>query len=194
MVRRRGQQFEPFRLRQLTGPRLCLQQAQPADAEGVFGYASRPEASRYLAWRPHRDVAETELFLQGSADAWQAGGRLPWVIRDGGRLVGMIEAKLSGRNAGIGYVIAPDAWGRGYASEAVELVSEALFELSPVRAIWALCVVQNLASARVLEKNGYRCEVLLPGYLHCPNLGEGKQDVWRYVRYGDATKNRVKPV
>ena len=109
----------------------------------------------------------------------------------------MIEAKLKGRNAGIGYVLAPDAWGQGYATEALELVSEALFQHSSVSAIWALCVTHNLASARVLDKCSYQREKLIPRYFVCPNIDSEKHDVWRYVRYRhpvSTTQNRVKPV
>lgn len=171
-----------------------MRQPRLDDAASVYRYASDPRASRFLAWPPHRHGEETVAFLTGALAAWQGEGRLTWVIEDAAGVVGMIEAKLQGRNAGIGYVIAPYAWGQGYASEALCLLSEALFRHSPVSAIWALCVTQNPASARVLEKCGYQCERLIPNYFPCPNLGGVKHDVWRYVRYRYPTQKGAKPV
>lgn len=136
-----------------------------------------------MGWRPHRDEGDTRVFIRDCMDNWLGSERFAWVIEHEGDVVGMIEAKLKGRNAGIGYVLSPKVWGQGYASEALGLVSEALFCHSPVSAIWALCVTDNPASARVLEKCDYQREALLPAYFPCPNLGGEKRDVWRYVRY-----------
>ena len=167
----------------LHSDRLELRLPQLSDTPQIYRYAIDPRSSRYLSWSPHQDEMQTQQFLYGCISSWHGWERLPWVICAGGRVVGMIEVKLKGRNAGIGYVLAPDAWGQGYASEALALVSEALFQHSPVSAIWALCVTQNPASARVLEKCSYLREQLIPHYFHCPNLDGEKHDVWRYVRY-----------
>jgi RimJ/RimL family protein N-acetyltransferase len=51
----------------------------------------------------------------------------------------------------VGYWIDRDWWGRGVASEALRL---ALAEIND-RPIWALVVVTNIGSQRVLEKNGF---------------------------------------
>lgn len=174
--------------------RLELRQPRQSDAPQVYGYASAPASSRFLSWSPHRDDRVTQQFLAGCIEAWQGEQRLPWVIEAAGEVVGMIEVKLKGRNAGIGYVLSPEVWGLGYATEALERVSEALFRHSPVSAIWALCVTDNPISARVLEKCGYQREKMLPNYFPCPNLGGGKHDVWRYVRYRYPTQKGMKPV
>lgn len=194
------QRLERLILSMLQSPRLRLRQPQMSDAPQIYRYAVDPLSSRYLSWSPHRDEGETQLFLRGCIKAWHGTQgkhgeeRLSWVILAESVVVGMIEVKLKGRNAGIGYVIAPEAWGLGYASEALGLVSEALFHHSPVSAIWALCVTENPASARVLEKCGYQREKLIPNYFPCPNLYGEKHDVWRYVRYCHPTQEGTKPV
>lgn len=193
----RRPRFERSALACLEGGGLLLRPPQLGDARQLYSYAANPLASRWLAWAPHRDEGESVRFMLASREAWQGEECLPWVILANGLVVGMIEVKLKGRNAGIGYVIAPAEWGKGVASRALSLVSEALFRHTSVNAIWALCVTENLASARVLEKCGYQCESLIPHYLPCPNLGGGKHDVWRYVRYRypiAATQRATKPV
>lgn len=94
----------------------------------------------------------------------------------------MIEAQLSRVMAGIGYVIAQLAWGKGYATEALLLVVDSLFEHSPISSIWAVCDLENVASVRVLEKAEFKRRNLLPAYRKCPNIGGAERDFAGYVR------------
>ena len=60
--------------------------------------------------------------------------------------------------ADIGFELAPDVWGRGYATElAVRLVEHGFDEMGLHR-IEAHCIRENVASARVLELAGLRLE------------------------------------
>jgi RimJ/RimL family protein N-acetyltransferase len=150
----------------------------------VFAYTSDPRASRYLGWRPHRQLEETRRFLAGCAEGWRDGRRLRWLIRcQEGTVVGMIEAQLSRTLAGVGYVIAPEHWGRGYATEALCLAVDALFCHTSVPSVWAVCDAENHASARVLEKSCFLPAHRLPHYRRCPNLGPEKRDFLSYVRH-----------
>ncbi len=153
------------------------------DVPFIFSYAANPLASRFMGWSTHRDMEESHAYIKSCIEDWRGEETLSWVIECDDAVVGMIAARLKGRNAGVGYALAPTAWGRGYATEALDVISDALFRHSPVSAIWALCVVENPASARVLEKCGYQREKLIPNYFPCPNLDGEKHDVWRYVRY-----------
>ncbi len=169
-------------LAQLRGERLQLRPPRRDDVPAIFAYAHDPKASRFLGWPPHRNESDTIDFVTDCEAKWKSGQALPWVIIDEtGRLVGMIELQLRTQVAGVGYVIAPDAWGNGYASEALSLVSEALFARTALHAIWAVCDVENPASARVLEKCGYVRHGLLAKYRSCPNIGPEKRDFFSYV-------------
>jgi len=51
--------------------RLALRPATRAEAASAFeSYTANPDVSRYMTWRPHRSVAETERFLRRCEDAW----------------------------------------------------------------------------------------------------------------------------
>lgn len=81
-----------------------------------------------------------------------------------------VEEKTSGRYAGrigplypegwpdleIGWVLARDAWGRGYAGEAIRAAADWLFETLPVERFVSLIHPDNAASVRVAEKIGMR--------------------------------------
>ena len=184
---KRGAMHQPAPdLSTMSGPRVSLRPPRHADCAAVFAYTSDPRASRFLGWAPHTDVEETAAFLKTCELGWLQGKRLRWLIEDETHtVVGMIEAQLSRMLAGIGYVIAPDAWGRGYATEALQTVVDGLFEHTGIPAIWAVCDVENLASARVLDKSGFTRRNALPAYRKCPNIGGRERDFISYVRERD---------
>ncbi|WP_104991648.1 GNAT family N-acetyltransferase [Deinococcus sp. NW-56] len=82
------------------------------------------------------------------------------VERATGTAIGQMGAKGGGvpNEAGdveIGYGLNPDAWGQGYATEAVGALVTALLARPEVRRVTAHTAVTNPASARVLEKLGF---------------------------------------
>lgn len=160
-----------------------MRPATADDAEAVYTYARDPRVCRYLAWPCHENLADSRRFLQTVEQGWLSGERLSWAIEDDNGVVGMFGAELGRAGAGIGYVLAHEAWGYGYASEALAVIAEALFRASSLHSLWAFCVPENFASARVLEKCGFQRERLLPRYFECPNLGGERHDVVLFVRH-----------
>ena len=179
-----------FGLRKMRPPetiyteRLTLRVPRLSDAEAVYDtYARDPEVTRYLLWRPHQDVNETERFLLGCEAAWNDGVRYPWAItlRGRGRLVGMVEIRVNAFKADVGYVVAWPYWGRGIASEALRPVVEWALAREGIYRVWALCDVENAASARVLEKVGMRLEGKLRRNTVHPNISSEPRDSYCYA-------------
>ncbi len=63
--------------------------------------------------------------------------------------------------AEVGYIIIPEAWGEGHATEAVRLLCEYAFSERRLNKVVSSVYETNPASARVLEKVGFRREVVL---------------------------------
>ncbi|MHB1051265.1 MAG: GNAT family N-acetyltransferase [Bacteroidota bacterium] len=61
----------------------------------------------------------------------------------------------------LGYWLGEEFWGQGIMSEAVASVTEYGFSTFDIVRIYADVFEWNIPSARVLEKNGYRCEARL---------------------------------
>jgi RimJ/RimL family protein N-acetyltransferase len=61
----------------------------------------------------------------------------------------------------VGYVLSPDAWGRGYATEIATASVEHAFEVLGAGELYASVLASNVASRRVLEKAGLsvNCEL-----------------------------------
>jgi [ribosomal protein S5]-alanine N-acetyltransferase len=165
--------------------RLVLRPPERGDAEAMFqGWATDSEVTRYLTWRPNEGIHETREFLNGCIDAWRGLTRRPWLITrvGGGEPIGMVELRLDGHRADLGYVLARSAWGKGYMTEVAQtLVQMALHDV-PVARVSAVCDVENGASARVLEKSGMVREGRLRRYIVHPNVSDEPRDVYLYAR------------
>jgi len=155
-----------------------------ADAEEIFArYAHDPEVTRYISWRPHQSIEETLEFLKKAAVARQEGRGYPWLIRlrESRALLGMIGLRTEGHIAHLGYVLARDAWGHGYATEAAQAVVAEVQRNKSVWRIEAFCDVENAASARVLERTGLSFEGTLRRELVLPNWGDVPRDAHSYA-------------
>ncbi len=159
--------------------RLVLRRPVDADAEPVFSrYSSDPEVTRYLGWPRHQTVQGARGFIAYSDREWALWPAGPFLIesRDTGRLLGGTGLAFETPfRAATGYVLAKDAWGRGYATEALGAMV-ALADAVGVKRLQALCHPGHPASARVLEKGGFVCEGRLRRYAEFPNLREGGLD------------------
>jgi [ribosomal protein S5]-alanine N-acetyltransferase len=164
--------------------RLALRIPTLSDAAAIFNsYSHDAEVARHLTWQPHKNIHETESFLSDCIAAWGGNTRFPYVItlKDGGKVIGMIEIRINGFKADVGYVLSRRHWGKGVATEALrKLVDWALRQESIYR-VWALCDVDNVASARVLEKVGMQREGLLRRQIIHPNISDEPRDCYCYA-------------
>ncbi|MFW6066832.1 MAG: GNAT family N-acetyltransferase [Myxococcota bacterium] len=166
--------------------RLRLRRPGVKDAGAIFtAYASDPEVTRYLAWRPHRAVEDTQEFLAQCETAWETGvGHRPWVIeqRETGTVVGMIGVDVGPRGVDVGYVLARPCWGRGYMTEALRAVCEEALRDPAIHRVSGFCDAENRASARVMEKAGMQYEGTLRRYMHHVNVAPGPRDCHVFAR------------
>lgn len=153
--------------------RLLLRRPRADDADAIFErYARDPEVTKFVAFPTHHAVTETQAFLAFSEAEWERWPGGPYVIlsRADGTLIGGSGLSFeTAYRAATGYVLAKDAWGRGYATEALE----AMVALAPtvgVQRLYALCHPEHRASWRVLEKCGLTREATLRRYADFPNL------------------------
>ncbi|MEM7407875.1 MAG: GNAT family N-acetyltransferase [Pseudomonadota bacterium] len=163
----------------LATDRLNLTQASLFDAEEVFAsYASSPEVTRYLTWSPHRDVVDTVAYLERVNAWWREGSQYNWMIRTQAeqRIVGSIGVRNQGTTHQVGYVLAQDAWGQGFMTEALRAVMALSLSMPAVYRFEGLCYVGNEASARVMTKAGMHYEGTLRRYIDLPNLGSEPAD------------------
>lgn len=164
--------------------RLSLRKAKLADAEAIFRqYATDPEVTKYVSWRAHRNLEETRDYMRMCSLAWDVGRAFHWVIERAGdkQVMGMMIARADAGKWELGYVLARQHWGRGFMTEALqELIAWALKQEDVYR-VWAVCDVDNLASARVMEKSGMQREGVLRRWSVHPNLSPEPRDSYCYA-------------
>lgn len=164
--------FETFRLR--------FRPPRPDDAPVIFDeYAQDPEVTRYLFWRPHTSMMETEEFLKRCVEVWLGETIFPWVLirKEDNQLLGMLEINVDGCRIELGYVLARRHWGRGYMTESVQAVIKWALGQESVFRVWAVCDIDNEASARVLQKAGMQEEGILRKWSVFPNRSPRPRDV-----------------
>ena len=156
--------------------RLLLRRPRAGDAEILFArYASDPDVTRFVSWPRHETIADTRGFLAFSDAEWERWPAGPYLVlsRADGTLLGSSGLGFeTPYRAATGYVLARDAWGCGYATEALR----AMVGLAPrvgVQRLYALCHVEHRASERVLEKCGFEREGILRRHAEFPNLAPG---------------------
>jgi RimJ/RimL family protein N-acetyltransferase len=164
--------------------RLNLRVPRLEDAPAIFEAWTRdPEATRYLTWKPHTQVSETEGFLERCIRVWGAGTNYPYVITfiEQDAPVGMIEIHVKGFILEVGYVLARPYWGKGLMSEALQGVIGFGLSQPEVFRLQATCDVENIASARVMEKAGMLYEGMLRRFVLHPNISNTPRDVFLYA-------------
>ena len=149
---------------ELRTARLLLREFAPDDWPAVLAYQSDPRYLRFYEWEG-RTEAEVRDFV-GMFVGWQ--GERPrtkyqfaLVLPETGRLIGNCGIRVNDparREGNIGYALDPAHWGRGYATEAARALLAFGFGDLGLHRVWAHCVAENAASARVLEKVGLRQE------------------------------------
>ena len=152
---------------------LILRRPRVSDADDIFdNYAADPEVTRYLTWPPYGDRNEVSQFLQSRLDRWDCGAEFSWAITrlEEDRVIGMIACRMREHAADIGYVLSRPFWNRGYTTEAAGAIVEWAISLASICRVWAVCDIENKASARVLEKLGMQREGILRRYIVHPNL------------------------
>lgn len=156
--------------------RLVLRKPCRDDAGDIYErYASDAEVTRYLGWPMHTSIDDTQAFIEFSDaewERWPAGPYLICALSDGRLLGGTGLAFELAFRATIGFVLAKDACGQGFATEALLAMRQIAADLGLQR-LYAMCHPANWPSRRVLEKGGFEFEGTLRRYIEFPNLDPG---------------------
>ena len=181
-------------------PRLRLRGPRMEDAPDIFArYASDPEVTRYLPWRPHKGVEETQTFLSHLFTAMESGETSAWVIEalEDRRLIGLATINVNSAREGdflsseqekqqyfkvlIAYHLSRSEWGWGYATEASRALMDWALSQPEIVRVWTVVDIDNAASVRVLEKLGMTREGILKRWSIHPNISSEPRDFYCYA-------------
>lgn len=170
---------------ELSTSRLKLWPSATSDAEAIFkAYATDVQVTRYLSWYPHKAQEDTLEFLARCDQARDAGTDFAYLMEDRGEgsVLGMIEVRVQEHAVEFAYVLRRDSWGHGFMTEALSaLVDDALAHPAIWR-IYALCDVENPASAKVMMKIGMVQEGVRRRHAVYPNISPEPRDGLVYAK------------
>jgi [ribosomal protein S5]-alanine N-acetyltransferase len=144
---------------ELTTARLHLRPFTEADGAAIHAVYADPDVMRYVGHGAHRTMAETASALRTYGDVLERRGYsfLAVTERAGGALIGdggLHPLGGVGPDVELGYTLARDAWGKGYATELGLALVEYAFGVLRVPRVVAQVEPANSASRRVLAKLG----------------------------------------
>ena len=150
----------------VTTERLVMRKMLPSDAPDMYEYAQDPIVTRFLLWDPHVNLKFTQSYLKFIQTQYAAGCFFDWALTlaESGKMIGtcgFASIDLENDTGEIGYVINPDFWGAGYATEALQRVMSFGFGVLGMHRVYVRIMSGNLASERVAKKCGMRHEATL---------------------------------
>jgi RimJ/RimL family protein N-acetyltransferase len=153
----------PFEPTVLATERLRLRRLVAPDAAALFSVFSDPEVMRYWSSAAWTSMEQAGQYI-ASADEGLASGdnlRLGIEVAATGQLIGQIVLyafNQQNRRCEVGYALGRAHWGHGYLGEALPAMLEHGFAALELNRVEADIDPRNAASAKVLERLGFRLE------------------------------------
>ncbi|WP_225977576.1 GNAT family N-acetyltransferase [Nostoc sp. CENA543] len=162
----RGEQASifPVTIPQQT-PRLLLRNFQCSDTIAFANYRSDPEIAKYQSWDVPFSEIQATAFIEslqqvtpGVLGEWY---QLAIELKSTGEMIGDCAFCILAddeQQAEIGFTLARQYQGKGYATEAITYLLNYLFTTYKLHRVRANCDAENIASIKLLQRVGMRCE------------------------------------
>jgi [ribosomal protein S5]-alanine N-acetyltransferase len=150
--------FNPFL--SIETERLVLRRLSKDDVNEIIELRGNPENMVYIP-RPLITTKEEALaHFKVIDERIDANEGINWAVTEKGKtkmigLMGLYRIQPENFRAEIGYMILPQFNGKGYTSEAIKAIVIYGFQTMQLHSIEAIIDPKNLASERVLQKNGF---------------------------------------
>lgn len=143
----------------LTGKRITLRQVAEADAQDLREMTEDADVYRYLpTFLYETKYADKAYVIRHLYDECFPSSLILGVYMENA-FCGLAEIygyRAPLLKASVGYRLMRKCWGQGIATEALGLMVRYLLDETDVRIITASSMIENKASANVLQKNGFR--------------------------------------
>ena len=180
--------FHPFQ--NLETERLLLRRLAITDVDEVLELRGNPETMKFIP-RPLAKSSEDALaHIALINEKIEENIGINWAITLKGNpkmlgIIGHYRIQPENYRAEIGYMLLPEFHSQGIVSEAIKLVLDYGFDVMNLHSIEAVIDPENIASEKVLQKNGFVKEA----HFLENEFAEGK--FWDTVIYSLLKKNRI---
>lgn len=162
----------PTRPIALETKRLILRPFKKEDEKDFFSWASNVNVTHFVNWDRHRHMQDTREFIKMIMELSERNSLifLAVVLKETRKVIGSVgvfqRSDLSRYTLELGYCLDERCWGRGYILEACLGILDYSFLMLPYLArVEANCIVENIASRRIMEKIGMQREGILRNFL-----------------------------
>ena len=161
--------------------RLVLRRIYSDDAEEIYeGFVNQDEFL-YYANKEKRTLEEEIKSLENINSKYENKEYYNWVItlKETGAIIGSINLRVENKNDSVefNYAIDNRYINKGYMTEALSKVKEFALDILNVNRFQGGCVVENIASKRVMEKCKMNLEGVLKSYI---KLNDGYHDMYMF--------------
>lgn len=151
----------------LATPRLRLRWVTADDATGLLAIFCDPEVTRYWSSEPWTGIEQARDAIDQAVAGYAEGSSLRFAIElaEQPGMIGQVSLHKfvdGSRRCEIGYALARPYWAQGYIGEALRGVLDYGFRELELNRVEADIDPNNIASARVLERLGFRKEGYMP--------------------------------
>ena len=150
--------FEPYPV--LSTERLLLRKQRESDADEVLYLRSHKELMKYIPRPLLKDREDAKTFIRGNLELVSRNEAINWGItsKEEDKVIGFIglfNFQKEHFRCEVGYLL-HDGWhGKGIMSEALPVVLDYGFRILQLHSVEATIDPDNIASAKVLEKNNF---------------------------------------
>ncbi|WP_409509733.1 GNAT family N-acetyltransferase [Bacillus spizizenii] len=151
----------------LESENLVLSNIEEEHAQNVFSIYDHDKVFEYCGIIPKHNIKTVEKMISHFDRDYNKKSRIKWGIfpkSQENTLTGIIEAMDFNQKVNmvsIGYYLAEEYWGKGFATESVRMLVSFLFEKVNVNRIQAKVMPANENSKNVLLKNNFMKEGLV---------------------------------
>lgn len=149
----------------LESGRLLLRRYRDEDFEFLYSLLKQPSVMKHIgngATKSRQEALEFMYWIYRSYREHPSNGLLILIRKEDGKRIGhagLVEQMIDGiEELEVGYWLAPEFWGHGYASEAAALLCGKGFQASERTRLISLIQPKNSASRKVAEANGMKCD------------------------------------
>ncbi len=143
--------------------RLLLRRLRESDIAPFLAHRNDPEVARYQDWEGcTKAEARGMILAHERGEPFFPGEWFQFAVelKETEALVGDLGFRISedGKQGEVGYTLAREHWGKGYATEAVSRLLDHAFGVLNLHRVYAIVDQENAPSAAVLERIGLRRE------------------------------------
>lgn len=150
--------FSPFPV--LASERLLFRAIRDTDVPEIFALRSNPELMQYIPRPLITTLEEAKAHLKMIQDKIEANEGINWAMTEKGKdklisLIGFYRTENENYRSEIGYMLLPEYQNKGYITEAIQTLLQYGFNTMGLHSVEAIIDPRNLASEKVLLKNGF---------------------------------------